>query len=88
MDLEHELFIITNKFIQLRNEQEQILKRSHEHDMNNNSILAGVSLGDWHNIEIELDLFRQRAKEIRNIIGVQKANEICIECDGEYGIKY
>ena len=80
-DLENELFIITNKFIELRNKQGKALERSDEHDSNNNSFLAGHALNDYHNIETEIDIFRQRAKEIRDIIGVEKAKEICIECE-------
>jgi hypothetical protein len=79
--LEFELFTIVKTFIELRDKQKFYLRESDDYDANNNSILASLALSDWHKSENEIDHLRQRGKEIREIIGEERAKEICKRCE-------
>jgi hypothetical protein len=64
------------KFLEDKDIQRESINNSNEADSNNNSIMADIHLGGWHDAEERIESYRERACYLRDAIGVERADKI------------
>jgi len=64
---------------QLHRNQQRHLQRSDEHDYNNNSILAGCALSDYHNDSTDYDKLFSEIKELSKEIDIDKFDNLSMQ---------
>jgi len=77
-----ELYALTVRMERLIRGQKESLNRSDAHDEVDNTWLAAVSLGTWHDQQAELDHLYARAKQLLPVVGGKVANQIALEVRG------
>lgn len=74
--MEQEFVDITFRLLDLNKEKRDALERSNDYDSENNSILAAYALDDFHRADGRRSLLTDRAKEIIDIIGDERARQL------------